>query len=281
MIEVSGLRRYPVKSCRGEDLERALVERQGLAGDRRWMVVDENGSALTAREYPVLVLVRPEIRPGGLRLTGPHDEALIVEEPDGSTLVPVDVHRRPVRAAPAGPAADEWFTRLLRRRCRLVFLDDPDRRLPNQSRTLPTDRVSLADGYPILLTTEESLAALNEAIGSGRFADQGPVSMIRFRPNIVVRGAPAWTEDGWRRVRIGDARFRVVKGCDRCVLTTVDPDTAAVGREPLATLVRIRRWDGLSWFGTQLVPDDPGALLRIGDAVEVTEDDPSFDGPQR
>jgi uncharacterized protein YcbX len=281
VIEVSALRRYPVKSCRGEDLEQAVVERQGLAGDRRWMVVDERGSALTAREYPVLVLVRPELRHGGLRLTGPHDEPLLVQEPDGARLLPVDVHGRPVEAAPAGPEADEWFTRLLRRPCRLVFLDDPDRRLPNQSRTLPTDRVSLADAYPILLASEESLAALNEAIGSGRLAEQGPVSMVRFRPNVVVRGAPAWTEDGWRRLRIGEARFRAVKGCDRCVLTLVDPDTAAVGREPLATLVRTRRWDGLSWFGTQLVPDDPGALLRVGDTVQVIEEDRTFDGPQR
>jgi uncharacterized protein YcbX len=218
---------------------------------------------------------------GALRLTGPHGDAIEVAEPDGSTVLPVDVHGRPVDAAPAGAAADEWFSRLLHRPARLVFLDDPTRRLPNQSRTLPTDRVSLADGYPILLTAEESLAALNEAIVRGRFAEEGPVPMTRFRPNIVVRGAPAWTEDRWRRVRIGGARFRVVKGCDRCVLTTVDPDTAAVGREPLATLVRTRRWDGLSWFGVQLVPDDPGAELHIGDALEVVEDDPDADGPQR
>ncbi len=281
MIEVSALRRYPVKSCRGEDLPDAAVERQGLAGDRRWMVVDESGSAITAREYPVLVLVRPEIRPGGLRLTGPHAPPLLVDEPDGTTVVPADVHGRPVPAAPAGSAGDAWFSALLQRPCRLLFLDDPNRRLPNQSRTLPTDRVSLADGYPILLTTEESLAALNDAILGGRFAEEGPVPMTRFRPNVVVRGAPAWREDGWRRVQIGDARFRVVKACDRCVLTTVDPATAARGREPLATLVRTRRWDGLSWFGVQLVPDDPGAVLRVGDALAVTVDEPDFDGPQR
>jgi uncharacterized protein YcbX len=245
------------------------------------MVVDEQGSAITAREYPVLVLVRPEMVPGGLRLSGPHADPVAVAAPDGTSVVPVDVHGRPVHAAPAGPAADAWFSRLLKHPARLVYLDDPDRRLPNQSRTLPTDRVSLADGYPVLLTTEESLAALNESIERGRFPDEGPVPMTRFRPNIVVRGAAPWVEDGWRRLRIGAARFRVVKSCDRCILTTVDADTAARGREPLATLVKTRRRDGLSWFGVHLVPDDPGALLHVGDAVEVTEDDPGFDGPQR
>jgi uncharacterized protein len=51
--------RYPVKSCRGHRLDEALVEPWGLAGDRRWMLVDETGSVVTAREYPRLVLAVP------------------------------------------------------------------------------------------------------------------------------------------------------------------------------------------------------------------------------
>ena len=40
--------------------------------------------------------------------------------------------------------------------------------------------------------------------------------MARFRANLVVAGTPPWAEDGWRRVRVGEAVFRAVKGCDRC-----------------------------------------------------------------
>jgi hypothetical protein len=88
-----------------------------------------------------------------------------------------------------------------------------------------------------------------------------------------VSGAPAWAEDGWRRLRIGPVTFRNVKGCDRCVLTTVDPDTSAKGHEPLFALARHRRWDGKVWFGVNLIPDNPppGALIRPGDPVEVLE----------
>jgi uncharacterized protein YcbX len=97
--------------------------------------------------------------------------------------------------------------------------------------------------------------------------------MRRFRPSVVVAGAPAWAEDDWKRVRIGPVTFRVAKGCDRCVLTTVDPDTAAKGHEPLFTLARHRRWDGKIWFGINLIPDlpgpGPGAALRPGDPVEI------------
>ncbi|OLL74678.1 Flavodoxin reductase (ferredoxin-NADPH reductase) family 1 [Pseudonocardia sp. Ae168_Ps1] len=105
--------------------------------------------------------------------------------------------------------------------------------------------------------------------------------MVRFRPNLVVSGAPAWAEDGWRRVRIGDARFRVVKGCARCVLTTVDPVTAVKGREPMVTLARHRRFDKGVWFGMNLVPDDPGTELHVGDPVEVLDAADPADGPPR
>jgi uncharacterized protein YcbX len=107
--------------------------------------------------------------------------------------------------------------------------------------------------------------------------------MTRFRPNVVVRGAPAWAEDGWRRIRIGDVTFRVVKGCDRCVLTMIDPETLAKTKEPIATLARHRRWDGATWFAMNVIPDAPaaGATLRVGDPVEILEEVDAPDGPPR
>lgn len=95
--------------------------------------------------------------------------------------------------------------------------------------------------------------------------------MTRFGPNVVVAGADPFAEDDWRAIRIGGVTFRVAKGCGRCVLTTVDPRTAATGKEPLATLARHRRWDGNVWFGVNLIPDSPRAadVIRRGDPVEI------------
>jgi uncharacterized protein YcbX len=132
--------------------------------------------------------------------------------------------------------------------------------------------VSFADGFPLLLATEESLAELNRLIRDGAdHSPEGALPITRFRPNVVVAGAPAWAEDRWRRLRIGDAVFRVVKGCDRCVLTTVDPDTAERGKEPLRTLARHRRWAGKVWFGVNLIPDTPGVTIHAGDPVQILE----------
>jgi len=273
------MNRYPVKSCRGESLDSALLEPWGLAGDRRWMVVDDEGVPITSREIPTMLLTRAELTSDGLGLS--HPDAGEIQVAAGSTLVDVSVWGTPVLASLADPSANVWFSRLLGVSARLVYLDDPTRRPTNPLRTRQSDRVSFADGYPLLLTNEASMDALNDLIAAGPLAAEGPLPMTRFRPNVVVRGAPAWAEDGWRRIRIGAAQFRVVKGCDRCVMTTVNPDTAAKGKEPIATLARHRRWDGKTWFGVNLVPDTPGVRLVVGDEVEILDAVEDPDGPLR
>lgn len=278
---LSAINRFPLKSCRGHALETATVEPWGLAGDRRWQLVDDDGLCVTAREIPRMLLITPVPREGGLAITAPDVPPLTVDVPEPSEIVPVRVHRSPLHAALAAPEAHAWFSKVLGRPVRLVHLDDPTRRHPNPAFARPTDYVSFADAYPFMLTTEASLAALNGWIADGPRAHEGPLPMIRFRPNLVVAGGTAWEEDGWRRLRIGAAEFRVVKGCDRCAITLTDPDTAARGKEPIATLARYRRWDGETWFGMNLLPDTPGAALSVGDPVEVLEAVPAPNGPPR
>jgi len=292
-LVVTELWRYPVKSCRGQRLATASVEPWGLAGDRRWMIVDPGGEVVTAREHPRLVLVTPvPAADGSIRLTGPSRPDLTVRVPLDGELVPVAVWESKLLATPAGAAADAWLSQVAGEPVRLVYLDDPMRRRPDAAYSRDSDRVSFADGYPLLLTVESSLGELNELIAAGPLASEGPLPMRRFRPNVVVAGASPWAEDGWRRLRIGDVVFRSVKGCGRCVLTTIDPDTAVQGKEPIATLARCRRWDGKVWFGVNLIPDLPqnglaaGATgpvgdITVGSPVQILEQADHPDGPLR
>jgi uncharacterized protein len=272
-LQLTSIWRYPVKSCRGERLSAGAVEPWGLAGDRRWMVVDAGGAPVTAREYPQMVLVTPRLGDGRITLSSPGLPDLAVPVPASGELVPVSVWESDLVAAPADDAAAAWLSKVIGEPVRLVYLDDPTRRATNPKYSRDSDRVSFADGYPLLLTSEESLGALNGWIAEGPRPAEGPLPMRRFRPSVVVSGAGAWAEDDWRRLRIGAVTFRAVKGCDRCVMTTIDPDTAAKGHEPLFALARYRRWDGKIWFGVNLIPDhpDPGALIRPGDPVEILE----------
>ena len=270
-----------IRSCRGWSVESAVVEPWGLAGDRRWMVVDEAGEVITAREANRLVLVHPEVTSYGLRLTAPDLPPLDISTPDPAGQVPVEIWGSRLTAATAGPEADAWFGKALGRTARLVHLDDPTRRPTSIEFSEPDDRVSFADGYPLLVATEASLAALNDVVLERSEGAHPPLAMTRFRPNVVIAGTEAWEEDDWRRIRIGDAVFRAVKGCARCVLTTIDPDTTARGKEPIASLARIRRWDGATWFGVNLVPDTPGVTIRVGDEVEILEAVAPGSGPIR
>lgn len=278
--QVSGLFRYPLKSAAGEPLDVMRLDPWGPTGDRRWMVVDADGRSLTAREHPRMLLITAAGTPDGLRVAAPGAADLHVRYPDRAPET-VFVHRWAVPAVAADETAHAWFTALLGVPARLVHQADPTGRPTDPAFSTPDDRVSLADGYPVHVTTTASLAALDELVGAGRFPDEAPVSMTRFRPGVVVDGTAPWAEDGWRRLRIGDAEFRAVKGCGRCVLTTLDPETADRGREPLASLVRHRRWDGKSWFGMYLIQDAPGAKLIVGDRVKILEAVEHSDGPPR
>jgi uncharacterized protein YcbX len=270
-LSLTSIHRFPVKSCRGESVDSAVVEPWGLAGDRRWMLVDESGSAITAREANRLVLVHPELTADGLLVAAPDLPTLAVPTPDPRRQTPVDLWKSELTAAPAGSEADAWFSKALGRSARLVYLDDPTRRPTSPEFSEPDDRVSFADGYPLLVATEASLAALNDVVAERSEGAHPPLPMARFRPNVVIAGSEAWAEDDWRRIRIGDAVFRAVKGCARCVITTIDPDTAVREKEPIASLARIRRWDGATWFGVNLVPDTAGVTIRVGDEVEVLD----------
>ncbi|MHA7958754.1 MOSC domain-containing protein [Streptomyces sp. L500] len=271
---LSSVHFYPVKSMAGCAPGEAAVEPWGLAGDRRWMVVDPEHRMITQRQEPRLALAAAEPLPGGgVRLTAPGAEPLEVAVPapadgPGGTVV-AEIFRDKVEAVPAGGAAAAWLTAFLGTGARLLHMDDPARRRPvDPDYARPGETVSFADGYPLLVTTTASLRELNSLIARGDRATEGPLPMDRFRPNMVVDGTAPWAEDAWRRVRVGEVTFRAVKPCARCVVTTTDQRTAERGKEPLRTLARHHRIDGKAVFGRNLIPEHTGTV-RVGDPVEI------------
>ncbi|MET9994771.1 MOSC N-terminal beta barrel domain-containing protein [Streptomyces mutabilis] len=263
---------HPVKASRSLALREAVVEPWGLAGDRRWMLIDDGGKVVTQRGQPRIALVAAELLPGGgVRLSAPGREPVAVPVPRGGTTVPTQIFRDKVEAVPAeDEAVHAWCSAFLEQDVRLVHLDDPATRRPVDPRyALPGETVTFADGYPLLLTTTASLDALNSLIARGEHAGEGPLPMNRFRPNVVVSGTEPWAEDGWSRITVGEVAFRVAKPCGRCVVTTTDQDTSERGREPLHTLGLHRRTDGKLVFGQNLVPLGRGTI-RVGDPVRVS-----------
>lgn len=260
---VTGLFVYPVKSCAGTALDSAQLGPRGIEHDREFMLVDEHADFLTQREVPRLALITPTVTAQGLQLSAPGIPSLVhVPLVRGDTF-DVAVWGDRVGAVDQGDAVAQWLGTFLGLRCRLVRqADDAVRRVDPTYATSPTDQVSFADGYPLLLITEESLADLNARLGQA-------VPMNRFRPNVVVRGAPyPYAEDDWHDLSIGDVPLSGVKTCARCVIPNTDQHTAERALEPLATLTSYRRIDRGVIFGQNVIHHGRGTL-RVGDAVSV------------
>lgn len=252
---------YPVKGLRGIAVTEAIVEPWGLQGDRRWMVVDAANRYLTQRDVPGMARLSAVPDAAGLILSGPGLAPLPVPVPHGPVVV--QVWRDHVPAHDAGPAAASWLSAALGRPCRLVHMADPAARPVDPAYARPADRVSFADGFPLLVTNAASLADLNSRLPQ-------PVPADRFRTNLQVSGAPAWAEDAWASLAIGPLRFRGPKTCARCVVVTTDQATGERprDREPLRTLSTFRRdATGRVVFGMNLIPDSTGRIA-VGMAVE-------------
>lgn len=263
MITISSLIYYPVKACRGVEVDSSCVSRMGLEHDRLMMVVTPEGEFLTQREFPRLALVTPKLMDGAVELSAPNYESIQLGIQTSGTAWPVDVWKsKGVHAIDQGEEAANWFSKWLGTNVRLVHIADGYKRLVNEKYTInDDDHTGFADGYPILLTSEEGLHDLNSHLES-------PVPMNRFRPNIVVKGCKPFEEDTWNRIRIGDVELAVAKPCARCEVTTIDKETLERNKEPLKTLGKYRKQKLGAIFGQNVIPLNGGSL-RLGMKVEI------------
>ena len=264
---LSAIAIYPIKSCRGIALQEARVERRGIAHDRRFMVVDAAGQFITQREEPRMALVDVAIEGDALRVSTADASEHAALEPMGGNKRMVRIWRSTV-AAEEVPALSVFFTSFLKRDVHVVFMPQATQREVNEKYAAPGDHVSFADGYPLLLASEASRTDLEERAGIS-------LVMTRFRPNIVVQGTAPWAEDAWSHIHIADLTFRAPKPCARCVMTTLDPETALGGKEPLKTLATFRKQAGEVMFGVNLLPDSEG-VLKVGMSMSFTERELSF-----
>ncbi len=263
-LTISGIYSYPVKSLGGINLERAWLDPRGIRFDRHWMLVDPEGVFITQRQLPRMALIETRLTSDGLQLSaGEMPDLMIAFASKDDEKMEVRVWGDRCLARSAGSKADRWLSRFLDRECRLVYMPEESVRRLDPDYADAADQTGFSDGFPLLLISEASLQDLNSRLSE-------PLSMRRFRPNLVVAGCAPYAEDNWRRIRIGDSRFRVVKPCSRCVVTTVDPDTAIKGEEPLRTLSRYRRVGNRVLFGQNVIHDTCGEL-RLGMEIEVLE----------
>lgn len=262
-LRLASLHIYPIKSLGGFALEQARITDRGFEHDRRWMLVDANGLFFSQREVPQMACLHCSPFNDGFRVTDVRDGDGIdvpwsIDQGESST---VRVWNDALSAIHAPMELSAWFSDKLEHTVSLVFMPETSHR--SIDTRYANGLTALNDGFPYLIVSQASLDDLN-----ARMAE--PLPMERFRPNIVIAGGTACQEDHWKEVSIGDARFALVKPCERCAITTTDQRTGERGKEPLRTLATFRRRlkDGGSVvdFAMNAVALS-GDVVRVGDLV--------------
>lgn len=272
-VTLSEINVYPIKSLGGIALDEAIVEDKGLQCDRRWMLVDETGEFFTQREFPMMATLKVALGKDSLKVTTKDGDSIFVPfaENKAGAEKRVSVWGSKLKARVAESSINQWFSDVLQKKCELVQINENSKRLvsPYYAVKKYKDEVGFADGYPVLLIGESSLEDLNSKL-------ENPIPMNRFRPNLVVKNSEAFAEDNWKRIKIGEIVFHLVKPCARCVMTTINQETGVSdGKEPLKTLstYRLVKRGGKSKinFGQNLIAENAGAKIKIGEKVEILE----------
>lgn len=260
---------YPVKSLGGYSVPEAQLTPRGFADDRRWMLVDDRGQFYTQRDYPHFAEWIAHCE--GDRLSIRHrryaDRQLVLPQarPETGSLLNVSIWEDTVAALAVSDQADRWLSTHLGIACRLVYMPPQSVRPIDPDYAQPGEVVSFADGFPFLITNTASLRELSRRLGR-------PISMNRFRPNIVIEAAAPFAEDDWQQLRIGRELFRLPKPCGRCQVVTVDQETGEKSPDVLSELARFRKRGNKVIFGMNACWDKPTATpapayLRVGDTV--------------
>lgn len=241
------------------------MEQKGLKFDRRWMLTDKQGRFLTARRFPTLLAIKAGVLNQHIELQFPTGENVLLDSSQLQNEVVVTIWQSEVKAMCSEPEVNRIFSDYLGMDCQLVYQADDQTRAIDANHAMPGENVSFADGFPLLLATESSLLALQQKLDF-------PIDMRRFRPNLVLGGiVRPFIEQGWKRIRIGDCVFRVSKPCTRCILTTVNPETASKDphRKVLDELAKMNaNEEGTALFGVNLVPETTSSV-HMGDELEV------------
>lgn len=253
---------YPVKSLAGIRVNQWDVIETGLRYDRQWMLIDEQGQFLSQRRLAKMALIKTRLTNSELILSAPNiSDFSLSLKPQSDVIIQSTVWEDCCAAQHVSNEADAWFSTVLQMPCQLVYLPNETKRGVDLKYANDSDRVAFSDGFPFLIVSENSLNVLNDAL-------EMPIDMARFRPNLVISGCEAYAEDTWREISIGNIPFRLPKPCSRCSIPAINPQTGDVGKEPLTTLNRLRKWQNKIYFGQNALHNQCGKL-KIGDVVDV------------
>lgn len=265
-LRVHSLYHFPVKSCAPISLNTAEITASGVKNDRRWMVVDaSSGKFITQRKDPKLARIKVKLEDGMLTLNYVDGTSSYIDVPvSQSQLIETEVWKDRQLCWDQGEQVAGWLSDILGKEVRLAYISDEQLRTVDQDYAKPEDQVGFADGFPFLVATTASIEQFNRDLGY-------EVSVLRFRPNIVIEGdrLEAYAEDGWNSFSINGITFDLVKPCSRCVMPSINPETIERERAVIETLVATRKEGNATFFGQNATHRQKQGVISVGDEVTL------------
>ncbi|MFH7016785.1 MOSC domain-containing protein [Flavobacterium sp. FlaQc-47] len=250
---------YPIKSLAAISCQRALAEEMGFENDRRWMLIDAENQLITQRENPILSQFYPQISDGKITITFQDYKHEFSTTEHLENSIEANVWEDKSEVFEVDLQTSKWFSQRLGFQCKLVKIIKIGDRKHESSKLKEIFNVSLADGYPYLLIGSESIDLLNEKL-------ENKITVLRFRPNIVISSKNAHEEDDFDTFTIGEVHFKNIKPCGRCIMVNNDPQKSIIKKEPLKTLSKYRKVQNSVYFGTNIVSLNTG-IISVGDTL--------------
>lgn len=265
MIKIKEIIIYPIKGLAGISLKECMAYEKGLENDRRYMLVEPSGKFISQREYPQLALFKISIQDQSIKVTFGQSEIFIPSRKTKTKIKAVTVWEHEVHAFQSNPAINQWFSEQLGQECHLVYMDEEKNFRQKALKKSPTStEVSFADGYPYLFLGTGSMDLLNQKMDLN-------YNINRFRANIILETTEAHVEDTLDFLSCGQTKFRMIKPCARCQVTTIDQATGDKGKEPLKTLASYRQKENKIYFGMNAVCIKEGEI-KVGDFLTLEQE---------
>lgn len=252
----------------GISLREARLTPQGLEGDRRYMLVDEEGKFITQREVPKMALFSLKKAEKGYTVSFKQASIQVPLHGEDWQKIPhkVQIWKSSVTALGAPKPINDWFSEQLGQTCSLAYMPQETKRSVPPHYAGVGHSVSFADGYPMLLANTASLDDLNARMDSA-------VAMNRFRANLIFLGKKAWEEDVWAGFSIGKNNFKCAKPCARCPIVNTNQTTAHRSPQVLKTMATFRRQGNKVLFGINVVWENfteaTDQVLQVGNSLEI------------
>lgn len=264
-ISIDQLFYHPIKSLGGISTNRLRLSQDGPERDRHIMVVNEQGKFITQRQKPIMSMIKV-VDDGQLLTLSLDENSISFEWPDFASVSEskqVRVWGDELEGQLISGPVNAWLSDTLKQDVQLVYKHSNTRRQVDMDYGKEGDTTGFSDGFPLLLISQASIDFLQSHLDV-------PISMARFRPNISVTGCEPFEEDTWKRIRINDVEFDLVKPCSRCVIPTIDLETGEKQKQVMQVMLEHRKQGKQVYVGQNLIHRGVGEIA-LGAEVEVIE----------